>query len=94
MEDSEFGNMIFIYKGFDDGGIHRFYSTTMVNEKTYRFPHYDYGRYIITKKELEVGTPVIRYATDDEIDALKHYLEEDKVVWDPENLELTVLDNE
>lgn len=94
MEDTAFGDMIFIYKGFDDGGVHRFYSTLMTNEKTYRFPHYDYGRYIITKKELESGTPVIRYANDDEIEALKHYLEEDNVVWDPENLELTVLDNE
>ena len=92
--DCDIVNMIFIYKGFDDGGIHRFYSTTMVNEKTYRFPHYDYGRYIITKKELEAGNPIIRYATDDEIDALKRYLEEDNIVWDSENLELTVLDNE
>lgn len=92
--DYNIDNMIFIYKGYDDGGVHRFYSTSMVNEKTYRFPHYDYGRYIITKKELENGNPIIRYATDDEIDALKRYLDEDKVVWDSENLELTVLDNE
>lgn len=92
--DYNIDNMIFIYKGYDDGGVHRFYSTSMVNEKTYRFPHYDYGRYIITKKELENGNPIIRYANDDEIDALKRYLEEDKVVWDAENLELTVVDNE
>ena len=93
-KDYDIDNMIFIYKGYDDGGVHRFYSTVMANDKTYRFPHYDYGRYIITKKELESGNPIIRYATDDEIDALKQYLEEDKLVWDPEYLELTVVDNE
>lgn len=92
--DYNIDNMIFIYKGYDDGGVHRFYSTTLVNEKTYRFPHYDYGRYIVTKKELETGNPIIRYATNDEIDALKRYLEEDNIVWDAENLELTVIDNE
>lgn len=92
--DCNIDNMIFIYKGYDDGGVHRFYSTSMVNEKTYRFPHYDYGRYIVTKKELETGNPIIRYATNDEIDALKRYLEEDSIVWDAENLELTVVDNE
>ncbi len=92
--DSNIDDMIFIYKGFDDGGIKRFYSTSMVNEKTYRFPHYDYGRYLVTKKELESENPIIRYANDDEIEALKHYLEEDNIVWDHENLELTVVDNE
>lgn len=92
--DYNIDNMIFIYKGYDDGGVHRFYSTSMVNEKTYRFPHYEYGRYIVTKKELETGNPIIRYATNDEIDDLKRYLEEDKIFWDAENLELTVIDNE
>jgi hypothetical protein len=65
-----------------------------VNDKTYRFPHYDYGRYIVTKEELETGNPIIRYATDDEIDALNRYLEEDKIFWDPDTLELAVVDNE
>lgn len=92
--DYNIDNMIFIYKGYDDGGVHRFYSTTLVNEKTYRFPHYEYGRYIVTKKELETGNTIIRYATDDEIDALKRYLEEDKIFWDPDTLELAVVDNE
>ena len=93
-KDYDIDNMVFIYKGYDDGGVHRFYSTSMVNDKTYRFPHYDYGRYIITKKELETGNPIIRYANDDEIEALKRYLDEDNIVWDADNLELTVINNE
>lgn len=96
MESCDFNSddMIFIYKGYDDGGIKRFYSTAMVNEKTYRFPHYDYGRYLVTKREIEAGNPVIRYATNDEIEALKRYLDEDSIVWDPEYHELIVVDNE
>lgn len=92
--DENIVSMIFIYKGYDEVGIKRFYSTAMVNEKTYRFPHYEYGRYLVTKREVETGNVIIRYATNDEIETLKRYLDEDSIVWDPENHELIVVDNE
>lgn len=95
IDDPNIDNMIFIYKGYDDGGIQRYYSTAMVNDKTYRFPHYEVGRYIITKKELfDSNLIIIRQADADEIEALRQYLDEDNLIWDSENLELTVVDNE